>query len=153
MNNLGYLRSWRFWLVIVTSTLTLNIGSTAAYFLSDRYFTGSAGEFDPLNVVVAALAGLPIFFLCILAIVTVYRRAGKSEFMPEKQQIIYAMSLAAVTFFVQLPQSYLLIRLILEPLFQIVPGYPFFAVPGLVFILCMLVASFERAEPVTQNEA
>ena len=144
MNRFAYLKSTRFWGVFVLVVLILNIGSAIAYVLSDKYIAHWKDEIDPINAVVAGLAGLGLYFLCLLIVRHVYRATGSSELLPKKDSTLHALAMFFIVLIFLPPTFFLTKWFIMTPFSLAHHGYPFFLLPIFTMMLGNLLISLER---------
>ena len=144
MSRFAYLKSKRFWGVLVLAVSILNIGSAIAYVLSDRYIARWKDEIDPINAVVAGLAGLGLYFLCLPMVRHFFRASGNSVSPPKKDSTLHALGVFFIVLILSLPTFYLTRQFIMAPFSLAHHGYPFFLLPFLTMMLGFLLINLER---------
>lgn len=145
MSGFAYLKSARYWGVYVLVVLILNVGSTFAYVLSDKYIAHWKDEIDPINTVIAGLASLVLFSLSFLLFKVIYGPLPKPEPALKEPMIQHFLAAFAISV-LQLPMVvYLVKRLILAPYSLAHHGYPLMLLPMLTVGVGVILATYEQA--------
>lgn len=109
---LEFLKSWRFWIVLVASTFLITLGTAGGYIVSVRYFPLLSGEPDPLYQM---LAGFAVCFPVGGLVWLFYRQEKPVRRYPKERKLRLALCVAVATGIVVVIENFAVTRFLLDP--------------------------------------